>query len=297
MNHLPLVSVGMPTYNRPEVLERSLGMIRAQSYRNLDIIVSDNASPDPRVAQVIMAAANVDTRVRSFRQDTNIGPSGNFVFVLRQAKGSFFMWAADDDEWHPEFIEKLLKSLLKDDKYGLAFCDFDVSYPDGSLCLSYGSFCQAYKDFLQDDGPSRVSQYALQAPERGKANLIYGLFRREALIDASVVRFFDSKAWGADMLFVCDVLSRWSFSLVPEKLYSVGIPFDIPEPAKIDAFSPIISIRRRRFRLVKSHLRYFLSYLRIISRAPDSSFSSTATFLFHLLPIIFRWLKEDLSVH
>jgi hypothetical protein len=99
------------------------------------------------------------------------------------------------------------------------------------------------------------------------------------------------------MLFVCDVLSRWSFSLVPEKLYSVGIPFDIPEPAKIDAFSPIISIRRRRFRLVKSHLRYFLSYLRIISRAPDSSFSSTATFLFHLLPIIFRWLKEDLSVH
>jgi glycosyltransferase involved in cell wall biosynthesis len=296
MTELPLVTVGMPTYNRPDALERSLRLIRAQSYQNLDIVVSDNSSPDARVSRLILSEADQDSRIRYFRQDTNIGPSANFIFVLRKAKGSFFMWAADDDEWHPGFIERLLEPLLRDSSSGLAFCDFDVRYPDGTPCLSYGSFYQAYADFLSDNGANRVFSYALQAPERGKANLIYGLFRREALIDDSVIRFFHSKAWGADMLFVCDVLSRWSFSLVPGKLYTVGIPLPAPETASTDLPIPPASPSRRRWRLAMSHLQYFATYLRIMVRAPESRPSLTLRFLFRLLPLAMRWLKEDLTV-
>ncbi|MCP9836504.1 glycosyltransferase family 2 protein [Cyanobium sp. N.Huapi 1H5] len=296
MNQTPLVTVGMPTYNRPQELERSLAMIRAQSYQNLDIVVSDNASPDPRVARLVLAKSEQDPRIRYFRQDSNIGPSANFVFVLRKAKGSFFMWAADDDEWHPLFIEKLLQALLGNSSCGLAFCDFDVRYPDGTACLSYGSFYQAYEDFLRDTGPDRVSTYALQAPERGKANLIYGLFRREALIDDSVDSYFHSKAWGADMLFVCDVLSRWSFSLVPDKLYSVGIPFPAPVPAVVDQTVPITHRPRRQWGLAMSHLQYFATYFRIMVRAPGSSPSLIVKFLYRLLPLSLRWLKQDLTV-
>lgn len=271
-------------------------MIRAQSYQNLDIVVSDNASPDPRVARLVLAKSEQDPRIRYFRQDSNIGPSANFVFVLRKAKGSFFMWAADDDEWHPLFIEKLLQALLGNSSCGLAFCDFDVRYPDGTACLSYGSFYQAYEDFLRDTGPDRVSTYALQAPERGKANLIYGLFRREALIDDSVDGYFHSKAWGADMLFVCDVLSRWSFSLVPDKLYSVGIPFPAPVPAVVDQTVPITHRPRRQWGLAMSHLQYFATYFRIMVRAPGSSPSLIVKFLYRLLPLSLRWLKQDLTV-
>jgi len=296
MNQTPLVTVGMPTYNRPQELERSLAMIRSQSYQNLDIVVSDNASPDPRVARLVLAKSEQDPRIRYFRQDSNIGPSANFVFVLREAKGSFFMWAADDDEWHPSFIEKLLQALLRNSSCGLAFCDFDVRYPDGTACLSYGSFYQAYEDFLRDTGPDRVSTYALQAPERGKANLIYGLFRREALIDDSVDSYFHSKAWGADMLFVCDVLSRWSFSLVPDKLYSVGIPFPAPVPTVVDQAVPIIHRPRRQWGLAMSHLQYFATYFRIMVRAPGSSPSLIVKFLYRLLPLALRWLKQDLTV-
>jgi glycosyltransferase involved in cell wall biosynthesis len=291
----PLVTVGIPTYNRSASLQRALDSIRAQTYRHLDIVVSDNASPDPQVAQLIAQTSMDDHRIRHYCQEKNIGASGNFSFVLRQARGSFFMWAADDDEWHPTFIEKLLNPLISNPMSGLSFCDFDVRYPDGSLCRDYGSFVLAYREFLHDDGVNRVSSYALQAPERGKANLIYGLFRREALIDASVTRFFNSNAWGADMLFVCDVLSRWSFNLVEENLYTVGIPLAAPESTdSVGSHEP----KRhpcQKLRLMATHLDYFLIYVRIMARAPDSNSASLMAFLFRLLPLVLRWAKLDLA--
>jgi glycosyltransferase involved in cell wall biosynthesis len=295
MDQLPLVTVGMPSYNRPDLLSRSLGLIRSQSYQNLDIIVSDNASPDPRVSELVLSEAAIDPRIRYIRQDTNIGPSGNFIFVLRQAKGSFFMWAADDDEWHPSFIEKLLTPLLRHPKSGLSFCDFDVRYPDGSLCGDYGCFSLAYREFLHVDAVSRVSHYALQPPERGKANLIYGLFRREALIEESVSKFFNSKAWGADMLFVCDILSRWSFNLVEERLYTVGIPFAVPGPLASEGTIMPQRDQHQKLRLVVRHLNYFFIYLGIMARTPGVNPISMLSFLFRLLPLMSRWVKLDLG--
>lgn len=295
MNQFPLVTVGMPTYNRPDLLKRSLGLIQAQTYHHLEIVVSDNASPDPRVAELVLAEAQLDARIRFLRQETNIGPSENFIDVLRQAKGSFFMWAADDDQWHPTFIEKLLAPLLGNPLSGLSFCNFDVRYPDGSLCGDYGSFSLAYRDFVHDDGSSRVSHYALQAPERGKANLIYGLFRRDALIDASVAKYFNTKAWGADMLFVCDVLSRWSFNLVDESLYTVGIPFPASQAADHSGGREPQLRQHQRWRLMASHLKYFFVYVRIMARTPDSNPVSFMSFLFRLLPLVIRWMKLDLA--
>jgi glycosyltransferase involved in cell wall biosynthesis len=295
MNELPLVTVGMPSYNRPGLLHRSLGLIRAQTYQNLDIIVSDNASPDIRVSELVLAEAEVDPRIRYIRQDANIGPSGNFIFVLRQAKGSFFMWAADDDEWHPSFIEKLLTPLLRHPKSGLSFCDFDVRYPDGSLCRDYGSFSLAYREFLHDGAVSRVSHYALQPPERGKANLIYGLFRREALIEESVSKYFNSKAWGSDMLFVCDILSRWSFNLVEERLYTVGIPFPAPDPMASPGGTMPRHDQSQKLSLVVRHLHYFYVYIDIIAGTPGINLVSMWSFLFRILPLAFRWIQLDLA--
>ncbi|WP_216913414.1 MULTISPECIES: glycosyltransferase family 2 protein [unclassified Synechococcus] len=295
MEQHPLVTVGMPTYNRPASLQRALDSIRSQTYRHLEIVVSDNASPDPEVGRLIANVSHADPRIRHYVQQANVGPSENFAFVLRQARGAFFMWAADDDEWHPAFIEKLLRPLITNPKSGLSFCDFDVRYPDGSLCKDYGSFYDAYREFLHDDGASRVTHYALQAPERGKANLIYGLFRREALIDASVTRFFNSAAWGADMLFVCDVLSRWSFNLAEERLYNVGIPFPASETAVQGCASEPQREKHHRWRLMASHLKYFFVYIRIMAITPDSNPVSFMSFLFRLLPLVIRRMKLDLA--
>src|SRR5204862_1239410 len=46
-----------------------------------------------------------DARIVYHRQERNLGIDGNFKFLLAQARGEFFFWAADDDEWTPDFVE------------------------------------------------------------------------------------------------------------------------------------------------------------------------------------------------
>jgi glycosyltransferase involved in cell wall biosynthesis len=107
-NTQPLVSVGIPTYNRPEGLLRTIQHIVAQRWQRLEIIVSNNASTQPLVAAVADRCAALDARIRVIHQPHNIGLVANFKTVLRQARGDYFMWAADDDEWTPHFVERCM---------------------------------------------------------------------------------------------------------------------------------------------------------------------------------------------
>jgi FkbM family methyltransferase len=111
MDNQPLVSVGIPSYNRPEGLRRTLECITQQTYWNLEIIISDNCSPNPEEEMVANEFIKKDSRVRYFRQISNIGAANNFKFVLECAKGEYFMWAADDDEWDKKFVEFCLKNI------------------------------------------------------------------------------------------------------------------------------------------------------------------------------------------
>lgn len=104
-----LVSIGIPTYNRPEGLRSILDDIRNQSYKNLEIIISDNCSEDLKVSEIIKEYSLIDSRIKVYFQPHNIGAERNFQFVLSQASGSFFFWAADDDGFFPEFIERCLR--------------------------------------------------------------------------------------------------------------------------------------------------------------------------------------------
>jgi glycosyltransferase involved in cell wall biosynthesis len=107
----PLVTVGIPTFNRPDGLRRTLECIRGQTYRNLEIIVSDNCSDTPETRAVVLAHQQADPRVRYVRQERNIGLEANFKFLLARATGEFFFWAADDDEWTPDFVAVCLEHV------------------------------------------------------------------------------------------------------------------------------------------------------------------------------------------
>lgn len=107
----PLVSIGIPTYNRPEGMKRTLDFILGQTYANIEIILSDNCSTNQEVEEIARQYTIEDSRVKYFRQSENVGIVKNFQFVLSEAKGEFYMWAADDDEWHPSFIQTCLDSM------------------------------------------------------------------------------------------------------------------------------------------------------------------------------------------
>jgi len=103
--------VGVTTYNRPEGLRRALGCLVNQTYTNLEIIVSDNCSPGSETEAVGREFQTRDPRIRFYRQAHNAGMDANFKFVLDKATGPFFFWAADDDEWTPDFVEVCLANI------------------------------------------------------------------------------------------------------------------------------------------------------------------------------------------
>ena len=113
MSTNPKVSVGIPTYNRPDGVLRTIQQIVAQEYSNIEIIVSNNASPNTIVRPLLDRCAELDPRIRVVHQLENVGIIRNFKFVLSQATGDYFMWAADDDEWDKTFISSCILEHLK----------------------------------------------------------------------------------------------------------------------------------------------------------------------------------------
>ena len=102
-NSNPIVTIGIPTFNRANgFLRETLESALAQSYLNLDIVVSDNGSTD-NTESVVRSYA--DPRVRYFRQQPPVIPNDNFNFCLQQAHGVYFLMLPDDDKIDRDFVE------------------------------------------------------------------------------------------------------------------------------------------------------------------------------------------------
>lgn len=123
----PKISIGVPVYNGAELLRDALDSILGQDFTDFEVIISDNASTDA-TAEIAREFAAADPRVRYIRQPVNFGVLRNFEFVLDQAIGDYFMWAAVDDtrssdflrinhaflSSHPEFVGSISATVFGD---------------------------------------------------------------------------------------------------------------------------------------------------------------------------------------
>lgn len=110
----PLVTVGVLSYNRDYHLSKSLDSIINQSYKNLEIIISDDASIDKSI-NICKKYEGKDKRIKVFIQKKNLSLVKNSNFVLKKAHGKYFMWASNDDIWHKDFV-KILVGMLEENK-------------------------------------------------------------------------------------------------------------------------------------------------------------------------------------
>ena len=74
---MAIVSVGIPVFNGEKYLAETLDALLAQSLKDFEIVLSDNASTD-RTAAICRSYQEKDHRVRYFRNDNNIGAARNF---------------------------------------------------------------------------------------------------------------------------------------------------------------------------------------------------------------------------
>jgi glycosyltransferase involved in cell wall biosynthesis len=141
---VPLVSIGLPVYNGERFLAQALDSLLGQTLADFELIVSDNASTD-RTAEICLAYATRDARVRYVRQETNIGALRNWNFVARQARGQYFKWASANDFCDPRLLEKCVALMSTDSSVVLCHgrtclvdeatgerraCDGDISATD-----------------------------------------------------------------------------------------------------------------------------------------------------------------------
>ena len=176
----PLISVGIPTYNRPEGLRQTLGYITGQTYKNLEIIVSDNCSPGEETKKIVQKFIKEDSRIKAFRQEVNKGPVVNFNFVLRAASGKYFMWAADDDLWDKTYIEVLCKLLLKNKGAAIAMSNYktvprDKLLPEHSRARIFHIFSSNFNNNWS------IYESLLNYLKTGNHVIIYGLYVTEVL--------------------------------------------------------------------------------------------------------------------
>ena len=169
MEHLPLVSVGIPTYNRPKGLKRTLDSICTQTYPNLQIIVSDNCSTDNSVKAILEEYSNKDKRIESYVQEENRGAIYNFNFVLEKAKGEYFMWLADDDWLDTNCVERCVHFLILNMDYCSAYC-LGKYYNQDGIFLHFDTFT-----FLENSSYSKRILMYLQSVRYN--SVFYGLKR------------------------------------------------------------------------------------------------------------------------
>ena len=119
----PLVSVVVPSYNHAKYISKAVGSVLSQDFGDFELLISDDASPDGSW-EVISGFS--DARIRSFQQDKNLGPVGNLVFLIKQARGKYIALLNSDDAWYPQKLGKQVAVMESQANLGACFTWADL---------------------------------------------------------------------------------------------------------------------------------------------------------------------------
>src|SRR5262249_30100400 len=133
----------MPVYNGQRYVAQAIESILAQTFADLQLIISDNASTDD-TSEICRAFAAKDKRVCYRRLDQNIGAIANYERTFRLCGEQYFKWAAHDDLLEPAFIQRCVETLDADDSVVL-------TYPRACFIDEHGRYIKDYHVKLATD--------------------------------------------------------------------------------------------------------------------------------------------------
>lgn len=213
----PLVSICIPCYNSENTIGRTIQSVLEQTYPNLEIIVSDNASTD-RTVEVVRKFS--DDRIKLFVNDCNLGMIQNFQIALSRASGQYVKCLCSDDTITPDCIEKQV--------------DVFLSHPNDNIVM-----VAAEKNVINKD-----NKILFRKPFPGKAGLYDGkkAIRKSFLHGTSIfgepgcVMFVnaiakrttgfiieDELAYVVDYNFYCQLLQHGNLYVIKEPLFSFRV--------------------------------------------------------------------------
>lgn len=200
LNKNTIVSIGLPVYNMVSTIEQSLLSILKQTYQDLEIVISDNASNDGTL-EIIKKHSEYDARIKLFPQKNNIGAAANFKFVLANASGQYFKWHAGDDFLDLEYIEIYLSIANQRPK--------ETSLVFSNYCL-FNWHSKSNSSFVNIRPLSSDSKQAsIQYLQKPIPSAYYGLFCRELLTNTiNHNRTLEQPFDWSDVFLVADYIAK-----------------------------------------------------------------------------------------
>ena len=223
---MPRISVGLAVYNGDDTIERCLDLILGQTFRDFEIVVSDNASDDS-TPEILRRYAERDERVRVSRNPANIGQDPNMNRAFDLSRGELFRWISVDDWLEPRCLERCIAQLDAHPHAVGVTTGFRV-YPDLG-----GVREERYEgEFPTSSDPARRWERMLWFFHAGdgKYDPIYGVYRREAMARTPRLRVSERSDW----LIAAELALQGPIVHVPETLANRSRHYY--EPVDRDAF-------------------------------------------------------------
>lgn len=195
----PIVSILIPVYNREKFIGACIESALAQTFADLEVIVVDNASSD-ETWSICQHYAELDSRVKIFRNDTNIGPVRNWLRCAQEAKGKFSKILFSDDCLEPNCLSEMLQRL-NDSDVALVYCAVRIGKCRDESIIAYAqpdSSRIGSTQFLNliISGKAPVSPGAILLRTRDLLNNLHTKF------STSTVRQFDKNGAGPDVMIL-----------------------------------------------------------------------------------------------
>lgn len=221
-NKIPKVSIGLPVYNGEKFIKKRIENLLEQTLSDFELIISDNCSTDSTF-DICNEFARKDSRIQCINQEKNMGPVWNFNFVLKKARGKYFLWVAVDDLLHPKFLEKnvaildsmnnIVCSTSKIKMFG-GFTDWlNINEKDSFFAKLEKRIKTkfSYMDTFSVSGnyESKISLFIKNCRHN---QIFYGLYRREVLEKCIIKKSFI----GFDTAYSLNVLKYGDFFVIDD---------------------------------------------------------------------------------
>lgn len=157
MNNEEKVDILLATYNTNiNYLKQQIDSILAQTYKNINLIISDDNSSKKEVVETLKEYEEKDNRITIYVQEKNLGYLKNFEFLLTKSEAEYVAFSDHDDIWYENKIEKCIKTL-KEKNVDLVYSD--CKQIDGNGQVLHESYLQ-YKNMPIINGKNNILAFS-----------------------------------------------------------------------------------------------------------------------------------------
>ncbi len=179
---MPLISVCIPAYNRPEVLGDLLDTIVSQDYNDFEIVICEDKSPKRSEIAVIVKKyiERYPKLINYFENESNLGYDANIRNLIEKSKGTYCLFMGNDDLMCEETLKKVASALTRNPNVGVLLRSYAAF--DGTPDNIVQTFRYFEKETFFPAGESTIST----------------IYRRSVVIPGMVLHREESLKWTTD---------------------------------------------------------------------------------------------------